>query len=343
MYDPESQNFRYEMKVGVFMADFGEKTFVVTGGAGFIGSHLIEALLGLDARVRTIDNFSTGKKENIEAVKELIGARSHRLEVVNGDIRDLDLVKSITNGVDGIFHQAALGSVPRSVMDPVTTQNVNVDGTLNVFWSAHLNNVPRVVYASSSSVYGDSEVLPKKEGAEGAPLSPYALTKKINEDHCRLFFGLYGLETVGLRYFNVYGPRQDPESEYAAVIPRFVTRLLNGMAPTIYGSGLQSRDFTFVKDVVLANLLAMTAGSSCCGRAYNIGRGDQVNLLDLLSVLQGLLGTSINPAHEKPRAGDVMHSSADASDAKTLLGFSAECELKDGLALSIDWYKKNLR
>ncbi len=324
------------------MARFDKKIFVVTGGAGFIGSHLIEELLSSGARVRTIDNFSTGKEENIEALTEMFGDRSRNLEVVRGDIRDLDLVKSVTEGVDGIFHQAALGSVPRSVVDPITTQNVNADGSLNIFWAAHVNKTPRVVYASSSSVYGDSEILPKKEGNEGLPLSPYALTKKINEDHARLFFSLYGLETVGLRYFNVYGPRQDPESEYAAVIPRFVTRLLRGSAPTIYGSGLQSRDFTFVKDVVQANLLSMTAPSPNCGRAYNIGRGDQVNLLDLLNVLQELLGTSIDPVHENPRAGDVMHSSADASDARRCLGFSADCDLRDGLAMSIDWYKENL-
>lgn len=324
------------------MADFDKKIFVVTGGAGFIGSHLIEALLQKGARVRTIDNFSTGKEENIQALKSMFSSRNRDLELIRGDIRDLDLVKAVTAGVDGIFHQAALGSVPRSVTDPITTQNVNADGTLNVFWSAHLNKVPRVVYASSSSVYGDSEILPKKEGIEGVPLSPYALTKKINEDHSRLFLRLYGLETIGLRYFNVYGPRQDPESEYAAVIPRFVTRLLDGSAPIIYGSGLQSRDFTFVKDVVQANLLAMTAFSSCCGRAYNIGRGDQVNLLELLGALQTLLGTSINPVHENPRPGDVMHSSADASDARESLGFSADCDLETGLALSIDWYKKNL-
>lgn len=325
------------------MTNFEKKMFVVTGGAGFIGSHLIEELLSLGSRVRTIDNFSTGKEENIEALREMFGDRSRNLEVIKGDIRDLDLVKSVTEGVDGIFHQAALGSVPRSVTDPITTQNVNADGTLNIFWAAHLNKTPRVVYASSSSVYGDSEILPKKEGNEGLPLSPYALTKKLNEDHSRLFFSLYGLETIGLRYFNVYGPRQDPDSEYAAVIPKFVTRLLRGLAPTIYGSGLQSRDFTFVKDVVQANLLAMVAPSSNCGRAYNIGRGDQVNLLDLLIALQELLGTSVEPVHENPRAGDVMHSSADASDAKRCLGFSADCTLRDGLAMSIGWYKENLR
>lgn len=325
------------------MTNFEKKMFVVTGGAGFIGSHLIEELLSLGSRVRTIDNFSTGKEENLEALREMFGDRSRNLEVIKGDIRDLDLVKSVTEGVDGIFHQAALGSVPRSVMDPITTQNVNADGTLNIFWAAHLNKTPRVVYASSSSVYGDSEILPKKEGSEGLPLSPYALTKKLNEDHSRLFFSLYGLETIGLRYFNVYGPRQDPDSEYAAVIPKFVTRLLRGLAPTIYGSGLQSRDFTFVKDVVQANLLAMVAPSSNCGRAYNIGRGDQVNLLDLLIALQELLGTSVEPVHENPRAGDVMHSSADASDAKRCLGFSADCTLRDGLAMSIGWYKENLR
>lgn len=330
------------MKAGEFMTDFERKTFVVTGGAGFIGSHLIEELVKKGARVRAVDNFSTGKQENIESLRTILGDRSNDLELIRGDIRDLELLKSATAGVDGVFHQAALGSVPRSVADPITTQDVNADGTLNVFWAAHLNKIPRVVFASSSSVYGDSEVLPKKEGNEGSPLSPYALTKKINEDHSKLFMSLYGLETVGLRYFNVYGPRQDPESEYAAVIPRFVTCLLKGVSPTVYGSGLQSRDFTFVKDVVQANILAMVSPSACCGRSYNIGRGDQVNLLELLEVLQELLVTSIKPFHDSPRPGDVMHSSADASDAKNKIGFSADCDLRTGLSQSIDWYRNHL-
>ncbi len=316
------------------------KKFMVTGGAGFIGSHLVEQILQDGHEVLVLDNFATGKRENLEQLGNGRFRPNRDFKVVEGDIRDFETLLSATVDLDGIFHQAALGSVPRSVADPLTTQEVNANGTLNVFWAARKNNVKRVVFASSSSVYGSSEALPKKEGQEGIPLSPYALTKKINEDHSKLFKNLYDFNTIGLRYFNVYGPRQDPTSEYAAVIPRFVTRLLTGASPIVYGTGLQSRDFTFVKDVVRANLLAMEASSEACGASYNIGKGDQVSLLQLLDNLKDLLGIDRNPIFEPVRPGDVMHSSADVDLAEQKLNFRAEWDLERGLQASIDYYRK---
>jgi nucleoside-diphosphate-sugar epimerase len=319
-----------------------QRLILVTGGAGFIGSHLVEGLLEKGEAVRVLDDLSTGKQGNLMGLGNGRWNVHHDFEFVLGDIRDRKIVKTAMDGVDAVFHQAALGSVPRSVVDPVTTQQVNADGTLNIFQAARENGVSRVVYASSSSVYGNSELLPKREGEEGLPLSPYALTKQVNEEYGRLFKGLYDFETIGLRYFNVYGPRQDPESEYAAVIPRFVTALLRQNAPVIYGKGLQSRDFTFVKDVVRANILALDAPAYACGRSFNVGCGTQATLLELLSALQDLLGTRIEPRFETPRMGDVMHSSADTSLAEKMLGFKAQFDLRPGLAESIAWYRENL-
>jgi UDP-N-acetylglucosamine/UDP-N-acetylgalactosamine 4-epimerase len=319
-----------------------EKAVLVTGGAGFIGSHLVEGLLQRGVPVRVVDNFSTGKIENLENLGNGRFRPGRDFDLIEGDIRDVDTLDRAVGGVGAIYHQAALGSVPRSVADPMTTQQVNADGTLNVFLAAKRHSVARVVYASSSSVYGDSQILPKREGAEGFPLSPYALTKKVNEDFARLFGQLYGLETIGLRYFNVYGPRQDPSSQYAAVIPRFISAFLAGCPPVIYGTGEQSRDFTYVKDVVDANIIAMEAPMSACGSAYNIGRGDRISLLELLDILRDLLNTEIRPVHDPPRPGDVMHSSADVSLAREILRFSAQSDLPTGLKESIQWYRDNL-
>lgn len=324
------------------MRSGNDRIILVTGGAGFIGSHLAESLLKRGERVRILDNFSTGKRENIDALMRENPDAAARFELLEGDIRDTRTLNRATKGVEVILHQAALGSVPRSVEDQLTTKQVNADGTLNVLLAARAHQVARVVYASSSAVYGDSQILPRKEGREGKPMSPYALTKQVNEEYGRLFNGLYGLGTVGLRYFNVYGPRQDPSSEYAAVIPRFVSALLSGSRPTVYGTGEQSRDFTYVQDVVNANILAMDAPADACGRVYNIGRGDQTNLLELLAALQDLLDVKLAPCHEPPRAGDVMHSSADVTLAREALGFTAECDLYQGLERSIEWYRKNL-
>jgi nucleoside-diphosphate-sugar epimerase len=320
----------------------GPRTILVTGGAGFIGSHIVEGLLERGDRVRVLDNLCTGKRENLENLGNGKWCVGRDFELIEADIRDADAVHHAVAGVDGVLHQAALGSVPRSVEDPMTTQQVNADGTLNVLLAARACGVKRVVYASSSSVYGDSETLPKREGTEGAVLSPYALTKQVNEAYGRLFWELYRTETIGLRYFNIYGPRQDPSSQYAAVIPRFVSALLGGDRPVIYGTGEQSRDFTFVRDAVAANFCALDAPLSSCGTAYNVGRGDRVNLLQLLETIQELLKTSISPDHTEPRPGDVPHSSADPTKAAEVLGFRARYDLHEGLKLSIDWYRTNL-
>lgn len=318
------------------------RRILVTGGAGFIGSHLVEGLLERGDQVRVLDNFSTGKKENLTNLGNGKWRPGTDFEVIDGDIRDSETVGNAAEGMDAILHEAALGSVPRSVADPITTQHVNADGTLNVFLAARARQVSRVVYASSSSVYGDSPRLPKKEGEEGFPLSPYALTKQVNESYGRLFHDLYGLQTIGLRYFNVYGPRQDPQSEYAAVIPRFITALLSGKEPVIFGTGEQSRDFTYVKDVVEANLLALEAPTRVSGMAFNVGRGDKVSLLELLYALQETVRTDVQPHHDLPRQGDVMHSSADTTLARQHLGFTARRDLRTGLAESIEWYRHNL-
>jgi nucleoside-diphosphate-sugar epimerase len=318
------------------------KRVLVTGGAGFIGSHLVEDLLQQGNEVRVLDNFSTGKRQNLIGLGSGKWSAGRDFEVMEGDIRDPETVRKATAGVYAVFHEAALGSVPRSVADPVTTHQVNADGTLNVLLAVRDSHARRVVYASSSSVYGDSERLPKREGEEGLPLSPYALTKQVNELYGALFMRLYGLETIGLRYFNVYGPRQDPESEYAAVIPRFVSALLGGGAPVVYGTGQQSRDFTYVKDVVKANICALDAPTDACGSAYNVGRGDKVALLELLQTIQDILRTKIEPRFEPPRPGDVMHSSADVTLTTGALGFKAHYDLRSGLEQSIDWYRKNL-
>ncbi len=318
------------------------KRVLVTGGAGFIGSHLVEGLLEHGYLVRVLDDFSTGKLENLAEFQDRAGTSDAQFTLFEGDIRDTELVRRVTEGMDAVLHQAALGSVPRSVEDPMTTQQVNADGTLNVLLAAREHGIRRVVYASSSSVYGDTETLPKKEGDEGEVRSPYALTKKSNEEYGRLFHELYGLETVGLRYFNVYGPRQDPFSQYAAVIPLFVSALLAGNRPVIFGDGTQSRDFTFVKDVVDANLKALHAPDKACGKAYNVGYGEQYSLLELLTTLQDLLGTSVEPKFDPPRQGDVMHSRADVSLVRDMLGFRAAHNLRDGLSRAVAWYKENL-
>jgi UDP-glucose 4-epimerase len=307
------------------------QSYLVTGGAGFIGSHICERLVREGHRVRVLDDFSSGKEENL---KEFIS----ELEVVRGDIRDAKLVSEATKGVDIVLHQAALGSVPRSVADPLSTHQVNITGTLNVLLAARDAGARRVVSASSSSVYGETPVLPKHEQMMPQPLSPYALSKLTGEHYIRVFKHVYGLEAVALRYFNIFGPRQDPESQYAAVIPKFVTALLAGNRPTIYGDGNQSRDFTFVENVVNANLNAAEA-DGVAGRAFNVGCGGRYTLLELLSQLKRILGSDIEPIHEPARAGDVRDSQAAIEYAEKQLGYRVSVGFEEGLSRTVDWYR----
>ena len=317
------------------MAVLRGQAVLVTGGAGFIGSHLVDALLEGGARVRVLDNFSTGRRENL-------GGAGGAIELIEGDLRDPEACRRACQGVSVVFHQAALGSVPRSVADPATSIAVNVSGTANVFGAAREAGVRRVVYASSSSVYGDSPTLPKREGEEGQPLSPYALSKAMNEQLARVFQRCYGMELVGLRYFNVYGPRQDPDGPYAAVIPRFFKACLEGEPAVIYGDGGQSRDFTFVADAVSANLQAAAAPAESCGRAYNVAGGAATTVRDLAALVAESLGGGPEPRFEPPRPGDVKHSLADLSLVRAALGYVPSTPLPDGLAISREHFAGRL-
>lgn len=310
----------------------GGSRYLVTGGAGFIGSHIVEALLKQGQTVRVLDNFATGKRSNLDAVRAACGVEvsDPRLTVIEGDIRDQRTCADAINGVDYVLHQAALPSVPRSIADPIGTTAVNVTGTLNVLWAAKEAKVKRVVYASSSSVYGDTPVLPKVESLPTNPLSPYAVSKLAGEQFCKVFFRAYGLPTVALRYFNVYGPRQDPESQYAAVIPRFVASLKAGSPVTIFGDGTQSRDFTFVGDCVRANLLACESPHAV-GEAMNVAYGERTTLNALYAELARLLKSPLKPQYAESRPGDVKHSLADLTRAETLLGYKPEVDIKTGV------------
>jgi len=307
--------------------DLRGASVLVTGAAGFIGSHLVDAFLERGARVRGIDNYSNGKAENLAASRD-------RIEMIEGDLRDLATCHRACAGVDLIFHEAAVGSVPRSIADPATTLAANVGGMANLLAAARDAKVRRIVYASSSSVYGDSTALPKREGAEGAPLSPYAASKVMNEELASIFRRCYGMELIGLRYFNVYGPRQDPDGQYAAVIPRFFKAYAGGQAPIIYGDGEQSRDFTFVGDAVAANLRAVAAPAAALGRAYNIagGRGTTVNEL-AREIRRALGGDSLPlPRYEPARSGEVKHSVADISFSRQILGYAPTVTLEEGIS-----------
>jgi len=308
-------------------------TYLVTGGAGFIGSNIVEELVRRGERVRVLDNFSTGKREHITPFLEGV-------ELIEGDLRRLDTVRQAAEGgVDYILHQGAIPSVPRSIDNPLDTDESNVRGTLNLLVAARDAGVKRVVCASSSSVYGDAPTLPKTEEMRPAPLSPYAVSKLAGEYYCQVFYQVYGLETVALRYFNVFGPRQDPTSQYAAVIPKFVTAMLRDEQPVIYGDGEQSRDFSYVTNVVQANLLAATA-PGVGGQVFNIACGRRYNVLELVATINRILGTDITPVHSAPRAGDVRHSLADIARAREMLGYQVEVEFKEGLRRLIAWYKE---
>jgi nucleoside-diphosphate-sugar epimerase len=300
---------------------------LVTGGAGFIGSHLVDALLERGAQVRVLDDLSTGRRENLAGVLS-------RIDFLEGDIRETDACRPACEGVTYVFHLAGRGSVPRSMSDPATTMAVNVAGTANIFAAARDAKVGRVVYASSSSVYGDSPALPKREGEEGEALSPYAMSKVMNEELAGVFARCFEMQFVGLRYFNVYGPRQDPEGPYASVIPRFFKACLAGEAPVIYGDGEQSRDFTFVSDVVAANLAAAEAAHSACGRVYNVAGGRRTTVTELARLVREAVGSGLAPVHVGPRPGDVPHSLADLTRARDLLGWIPRVDLPDGLAMT---------
>ena len=304
---------------------------VITGGCGFIGSNLAHELVE-EGEVTVIDDLSTGRSANNE---DLLDNENYRY--VKGSITDLNLLKQVFDGVDYVFHQAAIPSVPRSIKDPAKTNEVNISGTLNVLIAAEQNRVKKVVYASSSSVYGDTPVLPKEEGMIPNPLSPYAVSKLAGEYYCKVFNEIYGLKTASLRYFNVYGPKQDPSSEYAAVMPKFITRVLNGEPPIIYGDGEQTRDFTFVKDVVSANILA--AKSSETG-IFNIGGGKRVSINELAETIIKASGTGTDPGltHKAPRDGDVKHSLADIRRAESIIGYKPSYTLDDGLKETIRWF-----
>jgi nucleoside-diphosphate-sugar epimerase len=309
------------------------KLTLVTGGAGFIGSHLVDALVERGARVRVLDDLSSGHRENLEGVLS-------RIEFLEGDIRDLESCRRACEGAALVFHQAARGSVPRSMSDPATTIAVNVAGTANVFAAAREKEAARVIYASSSSVYGDSQTLPKREGEEGRPLSPYALSKVMNEQLADVFVRCFGMQFVGLRYFNVYGPRQDPDGPYAAVIPRFFKSCLAGEAPVIYGDGEQSRDFTYVSDALAANLAASEAPESACGQAYNVAGGRRTTVNELASLVREIAGSGLAAQHVAPRPGDIPHSLADLERARASLGWMPRVELAEGLAMASTHYRR---
>lgn len=314
-----------------------ETKFLITGGAGFIGSNLCEALLKRGHFVRCLDDLSTGKEENIQPFLE-----NPNFEFIKGDIRDLDTCMNACKNIDYVSHQAAWGSVPRSIEMPLVYEEINIKGTLNMLEAARQNNVKKFVYASSSSVYGDEPTLPKKEGREGNLLSPYALTKRTNEEYARLYTKLYGLETIGFRYFNVFGRRQDPDGAYAAVIPKFVSSLLYNIAPKINGDGTQSRDFTYIENVIEANLKGMQAPREAAGEAFNIAYGGQVNLNELYQKLSELLNKKIEPVYGPERAGDIKHSNADIDKARKLLKYAPEYSFERGIELTIEWYRENL-
>ena len=311
--------------------------FLVTGGAGFIGSNLCEALLQMGHTVRCLDDLSNGHIENIESFQ-----KNPNFTFLKQDIRDLDACMEATKGVDYVLNQAAWGSVPRSIEMPLLYEEINIRGTLNMMEAARQNGVKKFVYASSSSVYGDSTVLPKKEGGEGELLSPYALTKRTNEEYGKLYHKLYGLDTYGLRYFNVFGRRQDPNGAYAAVIPKFLKLLMKGERPVIHGDGKQSRDFTYIDNVIEGNLRACLAGSEAAGEAFNIGAGGREYLIDVYHALCKSLGVEIEPVFGPPRKGDIRDSNADISKARKLLGYDPSYDFASGISLAIDWYKENL-
>ena len=304
---------------------------LVTGGAGFIGSHIASALVQQGDEVRILDDFSTGYERNVEA--------AGKVELLRGSVTDLEMVRQAVDGCDFVYHEAALASVPRSIDDPLASNRVNIEGTLNVLVAARDAKVKRLIYAASSSAYGDSEVLPKVESMPEAPKSPYAVAKLAGEHYVSVFAEVYGMETLSLRYFNVFGPRQDPDSPYAAVIPLFIDAILKNHAPTIHGDGEQSRDFTYVDNVVHANLLALTA-PRLGGEVVNVALGGRITLNQLYAELASILGSDVEPIHGPPRVGDVRHSQADIGQVTRLLGYASQVDMEEGLKRTVQWYRQ---
>jgi nucleoside-diphosphate-sugar epimerase len=308
----------------------GGTKVLVTGGGGFIGSNLVDRLLQDGYTVRVLDNFATGHRHNLETSLDAI-------ELIEGDLQSYERVHNAIRDCELVFHQGALPSVPRSIQDPLTSNAVNITGTLNVLLAARDAGVRRVVYASSSSVYGASEALPKREDHRPVPIAPYAVSKLAGEGHCRSFWHVYGLETVALRYFNVFGPRQDPASQYSAVIPMFITAFLDGQRPTIYGDGEQSRDFTYIENVLEATLLAARA-DGVAGETFNVASGERISLNTLIAELRKLTGKEIEPIYADPRPGDVRHSLADISKVRDALGYEPRTDALEGLRRVFTWY-----
>ncbi len=324
--------------MGYLDLKFPEDTlFLVTGGAGFIGSNLCEAILKLGYRVRCLDDLSTGKQKNVDMF-----AGNEKYEFMKGDIKDLDTCLKACEGVDYVLNEAAWGSVPRSIEMPLFYCMNNIVGTLNMLEAARQKGVKKFVYASSSSVYGDEPVLPKKEGREGNLLSPYAVSKRADEEWAKQYTRHYGLDTYGLRYFNVFGRRQDPDGAYAAVIPKFIKQMMNGETPTINGDGKQSRDFTYIENVIEANLKACLAGHEAAGEAFNVAYGGREYLIDIYHDLEEALGIKVEPNYGPDRAGDIKHSNADISKARELLGYDPEWSFERGIKDAVEWYKANL-
>ena len=311
--------------------------FLVTGGAGFIGSNLCEAIIKLGYKVRCLDDLSTGKQENIDLLID-----NSNYEFVRGDVKDLKICIDVCKDVDFVLHQAAWGSVPRSIEMPLFYCANNITGTVNMLEAARQNKVKKFIYASSSSVYGDEPILPKTEGQEGNLLSPYAVSKRADEEWSKQYTKHYGLDTYGLRYFNVFGRRQDSNGAYAAVIPKFIKQLLNGETPTINGDGKQSRDFTYIENVIEANLKACLAGHDVAGEVYNIAYGGRENLLNIYYSLTEVLGVNVKPNFGPDRVGDIKHSNADISKAKEQLGYNPEWSFARGIKAAIEWYKENV-
>jgi nucleoside-diphosphate-sugar epimerase len=310
--------------------------YLITGGAGFIGSNLAEHLVRQGRSVRILDNFFTGKRENLRSFEK-------KAEIIEGDLRNVEHVRRAVAGVRYILHIGALPSVPRSVEDPQTAHDININGTLNVLIAARDAKCQRVVFSSSSSVYGDTPVLPKREDMLPSPLSPYAVHKITGEYYCRIFWQLYGLETVSLRYFNVFGPRQDPQSEYAAVIPRFITAILKGEPPTVYGDGQQSRDFSHIENVIEANLAACEAPKEALGESFNIACGARITLLELIATINRIIGRNVKLQFAPPRPGDILHSQADITKAAKLLAWKPRVDFRTGIEKAIDWYRQTER